>query len=239
MPRHVQAVLFDAVGTLLKPRPSVAEAYQAAGARHDVHLPLAEVQSRFDTALRECLVEDQQHHDHRTSETRERARWQAIVEFVFATPTNEPETLKRIFDDLWQHFADPENWALYDDVARTWQELERQEIHLGIASNFDERLLTIAEHHSPLADCQHWFVSSQVGHRKPGPRFFAVIERELSLESDQLLLVGDDLENDYRAARAAGWHAYHVDRTGAQEHFDGDPAHRLGRLDELIEVLAR
>jgi putative hydrolase of the HAD superfamily len=83
---------------------------------------------------------------------------------------------------------------------------------LGVASNFDDRLDQICQALPPLTRCRHRFVSSRIGWRKPTLDFFAAIAAQFDLAPEQMLLVGDDLENDYLAARAAGWHAVLVDR---------------------------
>ncbi len=244
MKLHAKAVLFDAVGTLITPRPSVAAAYHGAGERHGAQLPIDVVATRFAAAVKEygaseLAASTQPNQTYRTSEERERNRWRAIVGHVFPELTQDVTVLDNLFDDLWAHFADPAHWALFDDVPDVWQSLREQGITVGVASNFDRRLLAIGEALAPLGDCEHWFVSSLVGHRKPGPAFYQAIEDELQLPPDQLLLIGDDLENDYLAARRAGWQALFIDRSGAAaEHEDVEPAHRLSSLGELVEVLA-
>ena len=121
-----------------------------------------------------------------------------------------------IFDDLWEHFARPGNWRLFDDAAPVWQALIAAGVTIGIASNFDDRLDGICKTLAPLSECRHVFVSSRVGWRKPRPEFFAAIAHELGFQPAEMLLVGDDLENDFRAARAAGWQAVLVDRSAGR-----------------------
>ena len=52
MSGNVEAILFDAVGTLLRPQPSVAEAYRAAGLRYGTQLSLVDVAASFATSNR-------------------------------------------------------------------------------------------------------------------------------------------------------------------------------------------
>ena len=86
---------------------------------------------------------------------------------------------------------------------------------LGVASNFDSRLQTICDALPPLANCPQRFISSQIGFRKPATAFFRALEQQLGLQPAQILLVGDDLDNDYRGARQAGWHAVLLTRRGS------------------------
>jgi putative hydrolase of the HAD superfamily len=208
IPPSVRAVLFDAVGTIIWPEPSVAGAYSAIGLRHGVELSEAEISQRFRAALARQDDLDRTRYLGRTSQDREIDRWRGIVADVF----EQSPRAEQIFDDLWQHFAQPDHWRLFDDVAVTWRRLSDAGHLLGVASNFDDRLDGICQALPPLARCRYRFVSSRVGWRKPTPDFFAAIAAQLDLAPEQMLLVGDDLENDYLAARAAGWHAVLVDR---------------------------
>ena len=53
----------------------------------------------------------------RTSQAREVGRWRGIVADVFGAAPQAGA----IFDDLWEHFARPGNWRLFDDAAPVWQ----------------------------------------------------------------------------------------------------------------------
>jgi len=204
-----RAILFDAIGTLMRPEPSVAGAYTSVAARHGIHLDQADVELRFRKAFARQDTIDRVERDNRTDQQRERLRWRGIVDEVFGVV---PQT-EAIFADLWDHFADANNWRLFDDVADVWRRLTDAGVTLGIASNFDDRLAPVCQRLRPLDGCSNLFVSSQVGWRKPGRGFFAAIETALALSPAELMLVGDDLTNDFQAAQAAGWQAILLDRS--------------------------
>jgi putative hydrolase of the HAD superfamily len=225
-----RAILFDAVGTLMRPEPSVAGAYTAVAGRHGIALEEADVERRFRQAFARQDKIDCDKNDNRTDQLRERERWRQIVDDVFGVL---PQT-EAIFADLWDHFADANNWRLFDDVADVWGRLTASGVTLGIASNFDDRLAGICQQLKPFDACQNLFVSSQVGWRKPGRGFFTAIEARLSVSPDELMLVGDDLTNDAQAAQAAGWQAILLDRSIAS---DSQPATNVIRT--LAGVLDR
>jgi putative hydrolase of the HAD superfamily len=221
---QVRAVLFDAVGTLIYPEPPVSAAYAQAGARYGSRLTAAEVAPRFRSAFARLEAEDGQTAAHRTDEQRERRRWQNIVAEVFDdVPEQGP-----LFDALWRHFARPDCWRLFDDVTPVWRLLASRGLLLGVASNFDRRLHEVCREMPPLDACPHIFVSSELGSRKPGRGFFRAIERRLGLKPAELLLVGDDPDNDGQGAIAAGWRSVLIDRQGCN----------IGRPRNLIEALA-
>jgi putative hydrolase of the HAD superfamily len=211
--RPIRAVLFDAVGTLLAPRPSAAEAYRAAGRRFGCDLPLDEVHRRFHAAFARQEAVDAVDPFRRTSDARERDRWRTIVAEVLP----EVADTEGLFGSLWDHFAQAQNWQLFPDVAGCWQELAARGLVLGVASNFDDRLPGLCRAMPPLDGCESIFVSSRLGFRKPGAGFFQAIEAALDLPPRAILMVGDDLANDYHGARAAGWDAIHLARGGRAE----------------------
>ncbi len=54
------------------------------------------------------------------------------------------------------------------------------------------------------------FVSSEVGHAKPHPRFFQTVSDALTRDQSVCLVVGDSLDADVRPALARGWPAVHL-----------------------------
>jgi putative hydrolase of the HAD superfamily len=232
----VRAVVFDAVGTLLRPEPAVGVAYAQAARRLGSTRDAAEVQARFRTAWQAEEARDRDtgglrsddtgglrsddtgglrsvnSSGLRTDEARERLRWQRIVAEVFPEVAEQDD----LFAELWDHFADPGSWRLFDDVAETWRELEQRGLVLAIASNFDERLPGICASFAPLTRCRHVFASSAVGYRKPAVEFYGRVAAALDLPAESILMVGDDMENDVVAARQAGWQALLIARDKEQ-----------------------
>jgi putative hydrolase of the HAD superfamily len=226
-PRYV---LFDAVGTVLLPDPPVAEAYQAVGHRFGSRLSTAEVLPRFRAAFARQESLDRGENGQRTSEDRERERWRSIVFEVFADVADrEP-----LFDALWQHFAEPRHWRVTEGAGELLHDLAARNFVLGLASNFDRRLELLVQGLELLVPCRHIFASSALGSRKPAIEFFRAIERELNAQPRELLLVGDDFENDFLAARHAGWHAVLYD---PENRYDAEP--RIKRLSDLSLASAR
>jgi putative hydrolase of the HAD superfamily len=207
LPCGVRAVVFDVVGTLVEPHPSVAVAYQVAAARHGVEYDAAEIGRRFREAWRrQEAVDATAASPFLTDQAREHARWRAIVDEVFA---DHPET-PAIFADLWEHFGRPASWR----PTPRGPGLVRQALDTGLtvalASNFDARLHAIAGCVEPLSLVPHVFASSELGWRKPATEFFRRVEERLGCDADEILLVGDDPELDIAAGRRAGWRVFGV-----------------------------
>src|SRR4051794_14224526 len=92
-------VVFDAVGTLIEPCPSVADVYTAAAARQGVVLDRDEVKGRFHRFFRHDEL-DEARGPLATDESIERRRWERIVSDVLA----EVPDPARAFEELWDHF---------------------------------------------------------------------------------------------------------------------------------------
>src|SRR3954468_973624 len=108
----IAGIVLDAVGTLIKPVPSVAEAYQEAARRQGVELGRDEVRARFN----HHFPSDEVRGDrgvHSTDEATEVERWRRIVAVVLP----ELPDPGRAFDELWDHFGAPASWRCFPDVA--------------------------------------------------------------------------------------------------------------------------
>lgn len=222
----VKALLFDAIGTLLYAYPDVTTVYAEAGARFGCPLPREEIQSRFRQAYRAAFasehgrVQPAAHAD-------DLRRWRQVVTNVFC----ELDQTEALFDELWSHFATANSWQLFPDAPPAWHEALRRGMRVGVASNYDNRLLEVVKGHRLLADCELMFHSAALGYAKPDPRFFQAIAARLELDPVEILLVGDDWENDYLGARAAGWQAIYLNRSAEATQAGG-----IRSLAELCPV---
>ncbi len=226
---EIRIVLFDAVGTLIEPTPPAAQVYLKVARRFGSVLTEDDVRARFQAALIADQDVARASGDWATSPALERDRWRRIVARVFH---ELPHAADRVFPELWRHFAQPGSWRAYPDVAAAWEQLRQQGFALGIASNFDQRLVDISRSLPPLNDADWVFHSAELGSRKPGRAFFASIQQRIPARGSEILLVGDDWRDDYQAARQAGWYAVWIDRSAPNSAGD-----RLNSLESLTDYL--
>ncbi len=218
-------VLFDAVGTLWRPNPPVAVAYRQIARQHGVVLPEETIRNRFRAAFARQEAVDREQWKWRTSEQREEDRWREIVTEVFP----EVHWPDHLFHDLWQHFAEPRHWDFFPEIPALIQALQQSGKRWGIASNFDRRLHELCRDSLPGIDAAWVFISSELGVRKPSPRFFELVAERLDVAPRDLLMIGDDPVNDMWGARQAGWNAILLDRLAA--HTGIEPV--VTSLDQL------
>lgn len=206
----IDGVVFDAVGTLIEPFPSVAATYALAASRQGVMLAADEVKSRFHKHFRD----DEQHESGgplATDEAAEARRWRRIVGNVLPELPDPDQA----FAELWEHFGQAAAWRCFADVAPALEALGRSGRSVCVASNFDGRLRRVAAGLAPLAGLVDALViSSEVGFRKPHPAFYRAACAQLQLPEARILWVGDDLENDVAAPTRAGVRGVWLDRHG-------------------------
>ena len=223
----IRAVVFDAVGTLIHADPAVAEVYHLIGWEHGSQLSLDVIGKRIRAAF-SASESGEGWIRPPTSEPQERVRWQQIVAAVLQDVSDQ----NKLFRALWDHFAQPQSWRLFDDAAPVLNELSSRGYRLAIASNFDRRLHAIRQAHQVLRRCERCFVSSDLGFVKPDSRFFSAIESQFDFRPERLLMVGDDWTNDTLGARAAGWQAVQLSRRA-----NGYEPEEIATLTSLLDML--
>jgi putative hydrolase of the HAD superfamily len=194
---QIQAVTFDVGGTLIEPWPSVGHVYAKVAARHSLkNLSPDQLNARFKTAWRA-----------RKNFRHSRNEWDELVTEVFGGSTPPG-----FFDELYNRFAEPDAWHIYEDVLPALDLLASRKIQLAIISNWDERLRPLL--HKLKLD--HYFksfsISLEVGFPKPSPIIFDHAAKALGLPASSILHVGDSLEMDIAGATRAGFHAIQIHR---------------------------
>lgn len=217
----IQAVCFDGMGTLLHPNPSAATIYSRVGRKFGSRLDPAAINIRFAAALSKQEELDRRA-EWRCSEARETERWRSIVAEVL-DDVAQPESC---FQTLYEHFSLPGSWQWADDAFITVRALSQRGYRVCVASNFDRRLHRILAVPLTQIAFEQVFISSEIGWRKPASHFFDSVCRRLFLAPDRVLMVGDDYENDYLAARSVGMMALHLNPLKSHSH----SLHRLSHI---------
>jgi putative hydrolase of the HAD superfamily len=234
-PRKIRWIALDAVGTVIHPQPSAGVAYHRVGLRHGSRLAAADVSARFGRVFAQVLEADNldcgcaESGDRlHTCETRERIRWQRIVRGVL----DDVATPDECFAELFAHFGQPTAWACFPEVGAALQRLRQAGYHLAVCSNFDARLNAVMAGLPELAPIELRIISSEVGCRKPSPRFFEALVRAAGCSPSEILFIGDDPTSDVAAARNSGLAALQID------HADASLQNRaLRSLDDLVARL--
>ncbi|MEM8641751.1 MAG: HAD-IA family hydrolase [Cyanobacteria bacterium P01_G01_bin.54] len=117
------------------------------------------------------------------------------------------------FEDLYSYFSLPDAWEIYSDIPKTLEKWRREEVEMGIISNFDLRLHAVLE----VLGLRHYFktitLSSVSGFAKPDPKIFALALRKHRCAPNRAWHIGDSVEHDYKGAKAAGLQPFLLKRS--------------------------
>ncbi len=179
------------------------------------------------------------------------ARYAGVPEFTLAGTLGglieRRESHRSIFGYLQTESVDPnligyrfERSDLYPDVIGTLKQLRSARYRIAVAGNQGEG---VAEQIEALdLDVDVIGTAALWGAPKPEPAFFERLCQELELPAEQIVLIGDRLDNDVLPAIKFGMQAIHIRRgpwgriqAGWPE--SADVRWKIDRLGELQETL--
>jgi len=135
-------------------------------------------------------------------------------------------------DALYERFIVREGFMpLFSDVKPTLEHLRSQGLRLGILSNFPPHLEETLKQHGIHEYFDFFVVSSLVGLEKPDPAIFELVIAEAGCPREEILYIGDDLDDDIRSAQAVGLTAILIDR------HDRRPEGGCVKIKSLSELL--
>jgi putative hydrolase of the HAD superfamily len=229
----IQAVFFDAAGTLIKTARSVGESYAAIAEKYGIRVAPADLLPRFHACFDSSSPLAFPDVQAAAISALEQAWWKRVVHEVFL-PFGPFADFDAYFEELFAYFARAESWLLYPDAGETIRALSERGIRLAVVSNFDSRLIGILQGLGLAASFDGIFVSSSVGYAKPDRRIFDFVLKSRRLAPGRVLHVGDSIRNDIEGAVNAGMKGILVDRKGAHE--DAAIA-RVASLNEILDHL--
>jgi putative hydrolase of the HAD superfamily len=191
----IRAVTFDVGGTLIAPWPSVGHVYAQIAGRHGRHVCAEDLDRQFAATWKA-----------KKSFGYSMSDWSNLVNQSFAgLPGDPPDDV--LFSELYDHFATPGPWRVFDDVLPCLQRLKRRGFKLAVISNWDERLRPLLR----ALELEQYFdaiiVSAEVGSHKPDAKVFETAANRLGIPAGAILHVGDSIAEDYEGARASEFRA--------------------------------
>lgn len=206
MARTVDAVLFDAFGTLFAPVSAGSpDAHLCRLLASDgVRVPL----ERAGKAIMAEVELYRARFPHIKSERELKHLEYAASDLVLA----ELNLLDFSRDRMRRHLLDLFKLTVYSDAKPALEQLQKRGLALGVVSNYNALLRT----HLTDLGLADWFSvmvnSADYGKPKPDPGIFHAALGQLSIPAERVLYVGDDVENDYHGARRAGLRAVLLNR---------------------------
>jgi len=205
-----KVIFFDAAGTLIQVREPVGKVYARVAEGRGIEVESDLMEDAFRRAWRQMPLPQ---HDSETGDDG-RSWWRGLVRLAFTIGTQQElpsAEMDALFGELYEHYADPLAWTVYDDVRPSLNRLSA-DYRLFILSNFDGRLRTVLAGHGLDSCFEGMVISSEVGASKPSERIFRAALALAQERPDACLHVGDELEADIAAAKQVGMAAFHVSR---------------------------
>ena len=103
--------------------------------------------------------------------------------------------------------------VVFDDVVPTLRTLRARGLRLGVLTNGNSGLESLRLH--ALFDLE--LVAENIGVVKPDPEAYRYASHRIQCAPSELVMVGDSWAHDVAGARAAGWRAILLDRSGTAE----------------------
>lgn len=236
--RDVEAVLLDAAGTLLFVTPSIGHVYSSKAAKFGFQCTAEKLNEAFQRQWRRLRRQEGHGSPFHTSDAVERAWWKAFVHGVFeqvGAPASFQAPFDVFFDNLYECFAQPDVWRLYDDVLPALDALAHRGVRLAVVSNWDSRLPRLLKAMGIADRFAFVLTSAEAGVSKPHPEIFRMALRRLTLPAEAVVHVGDSLDDDVAGARAAGLHGLLLERGRTARHGPD----LLTSLEELPGLIPR
>ena len=229
----LQAITFDAAGTLIRVAEPVGETYSRIATDAGASLSPA----ALDTAFRDLFpgmppmaFPDL---DATAIAGAERAWWRDLVERVVRR-AGGVDAFDEYFESLFRHYASACAWRAYPESHQALKSVRARGLGIAVVSTFDSRLPPILRELGIEDLVDSVIYSTGCGAAKPDERIFHYAMHALGSSPQTTLHVGDNLHADYHGASNAGMTAVHLSRR-EEPMADGIPRVRhLGELDAFL-----
>ena len=208
---RIEAVFFDAAGTLIAVNGSVGGIYARLAQAHGKTVAVADLEAGFGRAF--AAAPPMAFPGARAGEipALEKKWWRELVLQVFS-PLGLFPAFGAYFDELYDFFAQPRAWRLYPDTRPALEALHARGVRLGVISNFDSRLFGLLDGLGIARFFDPTVISTRAGAAKPDTAIFSHALAHHGLAPEHAVHVGDSYEMDVLGAQAAGLQPVLIDR---------------------------
>ena len=232
MTEELDAVAFDAGGTLIDLSPSKEDVFYTAlksngyaGTRQAVVDAIITAERVYDeeSAILDGLNEI--------------AFWHRYDEYVFKK-VKFHGNISKVSKELGEAFEDAvqkvESWYAYPDALPLLEALRSRDLKVGVISNATDLLNRVLERLDLAKHFDFVVISALVGSRKPSPEIFRIASKEAKTPLHRMLYVGDRYTIDVLGARKAGMQSILLDRYNVYPDVDCLKAKDLNYLRRFL-----
>jgi putative hydrolase of the HAD superfamily len=223
----IEAVLFDALGTLVRLESPWERLPALLRSRHGIEVGEDDARSAM---LAEMSYYREHHREGRdaASLAELRGRCAGVLRAELPAAAGLPE------DALVDALLDSIVFTPYPDAAPALGVLRSLGLRAAVVSNWDCSLGSVLEELGLGGLLNAIVTSAEAGAAKPDPVIFQAALQEVQCPAENALYVGDSPETDIAGARAAGIRAVLIDRSISWGDRDADTIPSLQGLPELI-----
>ena len=222
--RPVRAISLDITGTLITHKGSIVQHYvdAAVWAQLDNPPSVDEMKPAFKEAYKERFLASPCFGGAEGISGRDWWRGTARRVMELCGRSYAEEDFDRWFRRVYQHFGSPNGYEVLPDAATFLNKIPDSYL-LGICSNTPNRHSASVLPMLGIHEQFKFFASSQdVGHEKPHKEIFEDAFRQAQfwlpdLKREEVLHVGDSLACDFCGAKAFGFQALLLDRSGNEK----------------------
>jgi putative hydrolase of the HAD superfamily len=227
-----RAVFFDAGETLVHPHPSFPELVVEVLREEGHTVDPALIREKLHVVSERFLRAAQEKELWSTSAERSRRFW-ADVYRTLLTEMDLPFG-DRLAEAFYRTFTDVSNYRLFPDAVPVLERLRREDLTLGVVSNFEEWLERLLESLDVIPFFEVRVISGVEGYEKPDVRLFELALDRVGVEAAESVYVGDHPFFDTEPASAIGMFAVLIDRRGK---YPDHPGPRITTLDDLPALI--
>jgi putative hydrolase of the HAD superfamily len=230
----IRVISFDVGFTFIYTEPPVGAVYAKIASRFGYQLNAEEVHSRFRKTWKTKSSQDQQEKINALASEEQAYQWWKGIVGESLGDWVDPGDIDDIFSVCFQEYAKGDYWRVYPEVLNTLTVLRSKGFRLVVLSNWDRRLLRTLKDLRLDGFFEKIYISTLIGYAKPNPRAFQHVVDDLKVPRQEVLHVGDTLDEDILGAQQANIRAVCIDRRGKSRSIPGQiPV--ISSLSELLK----
>ncbi len=201
-------IFFDAGFTLIHPSPGVGHWYAAIAKDFGVEADAARLDAAFLGAWKDNRRESATGGKVAYGSTLDEAKafWTPVVRATFALAGYNPPSKSAFYDQLFDVFGHAKCWAFYEDALEAIALIQSKGVGVGVVSNWDGRLRSVAEEMGLMARLNAFLISADAGAEKPDPTIFSLAREKAGLSpAAKIGYIGDEPDADGYGPLKAGW----------------------------------
>lgn len=153
----------------------------------------------------------------------------------------EERIVSPLAEKLYTDYCRAKNWEVFPDVQPVLSDCKKLGFRMAVISNFDRRLEPILMQCNLLQYFEFVMTSEEAGIAKPNINIFLKAVSLAGVDPKVTTHIGDDYQNDYRAAREAGLESYLIRRGDDLDSLEDvvPMEHVLQSLEQLPTILMK